>query len=159
MDDEGKRHYVIKEIVGHRKNGDAVAREDGFSIGKYGNKHAKWTTRGWKIAVELKDGSQIWIPLKEAKKGYPVELAEYAVAQVTLNHMRRLVKKVKKKYWKTTHKYGIRLPHSVEEALRIDQKTGTTFWKDAIKKELRVSRSHGKRGTILRSRTYARGES
>ena len=49
------------------------------------------------------------------------------------------MKKVKKKYWRTTKKYGIQLPqpHSVEEALRIDEITGTTYWRDAIEKELK----------------------
>ena len=41
------------------------------------------------------------------------------------------------KYWKQTHKYGIRLPHSVEEALKIDEETGTDFWRKAIEKETR----------------------
>ena len=29
------------------------------------------------------------------------------------------------------------MPHSVEEALKIDEQTGTTFWRDAIRKELK----------------------
>ena len=44
---------------------------------------------------------------------------------------------MKSKYWKRTHKYGIRLPHSVEEALRIDEETGTDFWRMAIEKEMK----------------------
>jgi hypothetical protein len=44
--------------------------------------------------------------------------------------------KMKSKYWRTTHKFGIRLPHSVEEALRIDEETGTDFWRKAINKEM-----------------------
>jgi len=35
-----------------------------------------------------------------------------------------------------THKFGIYVPRSVQEALKIDQETGTTFWKDAIEKEM-----------------------
>ncbi len=41
------------------------------------------------------------------------------------------------KYWIRTTKYGIELPKSVAEALEIDKRTGTTFWKDAIDKEMR----------------------
>ena len=33
-----------------------------------------------------------------------------------------MINKVNTKYWKRTHKYGIKLPHSVEEALKIDRK-------------------------------------
>ncbi len=37
-----------------------------------------------------------------------------------------------------THKFGIRLPHSIEDALKIDQETRTDFWHRAIeKKEMR----------------------
>ena len=35
-----------------------------------------------------------------------------------------------------THKFGIRLPHFVEEALKIDEQTGTNFWWQAINKEM-----------------------
>ena len=44
---------------------------------------------------------------------------------------------MKSKYWKLTHKYGIRLPHSVEEALRIDEETETDSWRKAIEKEMK----------------------
>ena len=44
---------------------------------------------------------------------------------------------MKSKYWKRTHKFGIRLPHSVEEALRIDEETGTDYWRKAIEKEMK----------------------
>ena len=150
IDDEGKEFVLVKEIVGHRKDGDAVPKEQGFVVGKNGNRHPKRTTKGWSIAVELLDGSQEWLPLKTVKDGYPIDLAEYAVAQgidtepafhwwvpQTRNHMHRMINKVKKKYWKTTQKFGIRLPHSVEEALAIDAETNTDYWKKAIDKELK----------------------
>ena len=142
---------MMREIIGHRRNGDAVERKDGFVLSSNGNKHPKRTTKGWEIAVEWKNGDQQWVPLKDVKEGYAIELAEYAVAQEieqepafhwwvpqVLNHLRRIVKKVKKKYWRTTKKYRIQLPHSVEEALKIDEVTGTTYGRDAIDKELRV---------------------
>jgi hypothetical protein len=46
----------------------------------------------------------------------------------------RIIKKVKSRYWTRSHKYG---PHSVEEALAIDKRTGTTFWREAIEKEMK----------------------
>ena len=157
IDDQGRQFAIMKEIVGHRKNGDAVDREDGFVVSKNGNQVPKRTTKGWELAIEWKDGSQSWIPLREAKDGYPIEVAEYIIAQgleqepafhswvpQVMNHKRRIINKVvgkkkkQKKYWKLTHKYGVRLPHSVEEALQLDKETGTTFWRDAIAKELGV---------------------
>ena len=49
----------------------------------------------------------------------------------------RIVSKIKSKYWRTTHKFGIWLPKIAAEALQIDKETGTDFWWKAIKKELR----------------------
>ena len=48
----------------------------------------------------------------------------------------RIIAKVKSRYWETTHKFGIRLPKTVKEALQVDEETGTTFWRDAIRKEM-----------------------
>jgi hypothetical protein len=48
----------------------------------------------------------------------------------------RIISKVKYKYWRTTHKFGIRLPHSVEEALEIDRQTNTEYWRKALNKEM-----------------------
>jgi hypothetical protein len=36
-----------------------------------------------------------------------------------------------------THKFGAKLPKSVKEALEIDRRTVTTFWRDAIEKEMK----------------------
>jgi len=88
--------------------------------------------------------------LKDLKESYPVKMAEYAVAnkileepafawwaRKVLRKRDRIIMKVKSCYWKWTHKYGILLPKSVEEALRIDADTGTTFWRDALEKEMK----------------------
>ena len=49
-----------------------------------------------------------------------------------------IIKKVKSsKYWKRSHKFGIRLPHTVEEAPQLDEESLTDFWKKAIEKEMR----------------------
>jgi hypothetical protein len=53
-----------------------------------------------------------------------------------LKRRNRIISKVKSHYWRTTHKFGIKLPHSVEEALEIDRVTGTDFWRKAINKEM-----------------------
>jgi hypothetical protein len=35
-----------------------------------------------------------------------------------------------------THKFGCKLPHSVEEALEIDRQMGTDHWQRALNKEM-----------------------
>jgi hypothetical protein len=96
------------------------------------------------------DGSTTWIALKDLKEGLPVQLAEYAVENgihqepalawwvpYTLKKRARIIKKTKSKYWTTTHKYGFRIPKTVEEARDIDSANGNTLWWDAIVKEMK----------------------
>jgi hypothetical protein len=45
---------------------------------------------------------------------------------------------MKKRYFCTNQKYRIELPHTVERALQIDKETGTTFWQDALQKEMKA---------------------
>ena len=42
-----------------------------------------------------------------------------------------------KKYAKTTMKFGIECPKTVEEDLALDSKNGNTLWSDAITKEMK----------------------
>ena len=44
---------------------------------------------------------------------------------------------MKKRYFKRNQKYGIELPKDTYRAYKIDEETGTTFWKDAIEKEMK----------------------
>ena len=44
--------------------------------------------------------------------------------------------KVKSKYWLSTHKFGTRIPKTVEEAIELDRQNGNTLWQDAINKEM-----------------------
>ncbi len=37
---------------------------------------------------------------------------------------------------KTSHKYGVELPRSVKEAIKINRKNGNSFWADALTKEM-----------------------
>jgi len=150
VDDEGYHHQILKEVVGHRFTDEAVKPEDGFVTCYNGIKRPKLTTKGCEMQVAFKDGTSAWVPLKDIKASNPVEIAEYAVAQgidkqpcfrwwvpKVLRKRDRIIKKVKSRYWKRSHKYGVELPHSVKAALDIDRRTGTTFWADAIAKEMK----------------------
>ena len=54
----------------------------------------------------------------------------------TVRKRKIVISKLKGKNWHTTHKFGIRLPQYVKEALEIDRITGTDFWQKAINKEM-----------------------
>eukprot|EP00980_Cylindrotheca_fusiformis_P014111 scaffold3713_cov74-Cylindrotheca_fusiformis.AAC.1 len=88
--------------------------------------------------------------MKDVKDSYPVQLAEFAVDQkiddepafawwvpYTIKKKARIISKVKSKYWSKTHKYGVRVPKSVQEAIEIDRENGNTLWWDAIMKEMK----------------------
>ena len=47
-----------------------------------------------------------------------------------------MVMKVKSRYSDTSYKFGIRLPHSVDEAIKLDKENKNTKWQDAIAKEM-----------------------
>jgi hypothetical protein len=149
VDDEGNSYSILSEIVDHKKDGSAVSKDDAFVTTKAGAQRRRRTTKGWKLLITWKDGSSSWVPLKDIKESNPVQVAEYAVANKILEEPAfawwarhvlrkrdRIIRKVKSRYWDRTHKYGVLLPKSVAEALRIDKETGTTFWQKAIEKEI-----------------------
>ena len=96
------------------------------------------------------DGSTSWEMLKDVKESYPVQIAEYSLQHGISNEpafawwvpyvikkRERIIAKVKSKYWKRTHKFGIRVPKTVEEAKRLDQENGDHLWWDAICQEMK----------------------
>ena len=103
-----------------------------------------------KVGNSVSSGKMDQHPLSKLKASNPVKVAKYAVANQiveepafawwvkdVLRHCNRIISKVKSRYWKTSHKFGIRLPHSVQQALQIDEETGTDLWRRAIEKEMK----------------------
>lgn len=149
VDSEGHQFFVLQEITDHNKDATAIDVADGFTVSHNGNRHPKKTTRGWKLLTKMKEGMSQWVPLKELKESKPIELAEYAVANkidhepafnwwvpFVLRKRNRIISKLQKKYWRTTHKFGIEVPTTIKRALEIDEITGTDFWMKAIKKDM-----------------------
>jgi len=149
VDEEGRRQMMMSAIVDHRTLPDAISQSQGTYINSYGVKRRKTTTRGWELLVEWRDGSSDWVSLKDLKDSYPVELAIYAKERkiesepafawwvpYVLRKQKRILQKVKSKYWARTHKYGIRIPKNVKEAMEIDKEMDNTLWMDAIKLEM-----------------------
>jgi hypothetical protein len=131
-DDEGNQFLILLEIVDHKKDDSAMHRDDMWIKGNNGNQHMKMTTRGWKLLVTWKDGSSSWEPLKDLKESNPLQVAEYAIAnniaeepafawwvKSAVKSHNRIISAVKSRYWKRTHKFGIRIPKSIKEALNI----------------------------------------
>ena len=151
VDDEGKEHLLVEELIDHRKTDAALSRQDCWITSKNGDKKMRRTTKGWMFLIRWKDGSSNWIPLKDLKESNPIEVAEYATAhkiveepafawwaKEVLRKRRRILSKLgKSKYWRTTEKFGIKVPKTVDEAMRLDKENGNTLWMDAIQKEMK----------------------
>jgi hypothetical protein len=149
VDSEGNQYQLLNEITEHSSNNLAIQIADGFITSRNGNCVPKATTRGWSLLVLWKDGSVDWLPLKDPKDAYPVQISDYAAANKIVNEpafnwwvhtvVRKrncIVAKVKR-YWRTTHKFSLRVPKTVEEALAIDEETTRTdFWLKALGKEM-----------------------
>jgi hypothetical protein len=150
VDADGRESILMKEIVDHWPDGLGLLVDDAYYVEPNGRTSRRMTSKGWKLLVEWKDGTMDWLPLKDLKESYPVQVTEYAVPNKiaeqpafawwvphVLRKRERIIEKVKTRYWKRTHKYGVELPKSVKQALAIDRNMGTSFWKDAIEKEMK----------------------
>jgi len=155
VDEDGHRHLLLEEIIDHRRLDDAIPIDKGTIITRTGTTRKVQTTRGWELYVQWKDGSTTWVPLSEMKQSFTIETAQYARdhdllkepafdwwARHVLKKAHTILSKVKTKYWERSHKYGIRIPKSVKEALAIDKENGDTQWADAIRKEMGAIRSN-----------------
>ena len=89
------------------------------------------------------------MPLKDLKESHPVEVSEFAKARgiddepafawwvpYTLRKRDVIISAIKSRIRKTTHKYGIEIPTSIEHAYKIDEQNGNRFWRDALEKEM-----------------------
>jgi hypothetical protein len=93
-------------------------------------------------------GSTHLATLGSMKEAYPVEVVNFAVTHGLSNRVAfrwwvphvlqqkdRIIKAIKTRYEKGTHKYGIHFPKIIEEAYTIDQENGNDLWPQAISKE------------------------
>lgn len=83
------------------------------------------------------------------KASHPLQVAKYAISKGIDNEPTfhwwvtqvaktsdHIVGSVQARYLKGQQKFGIDIPRVVEEALAIDRETNTTFWSNAIEKEM-----------------------
>ena len=91
--------------------------------------------------------------MKDLKDSYPIKLVYYAMSNRLLDEpvfawwvpytpKKRIdiISNIKSKYWKKTHKYGIKVPENVKEAKAIDQENGNKLWKEAMVTEMTSNR-------------------
>jgi len=147
---EGRQHLLMDEIIDYRKDKSAVNFADRF-VEVNGRKHIRKSTQGWFLCVRWKDGTTSWERLADLKESYPIEVAEYAVSMGidhevafgwwvphVLKKRNRIIAACNKRYEKRTHRFGIRVPKTLRQAIEIDCENGNTLWQDAIKKEMHI---------------------
>jgi len=150
IDSEGQQHTLLDEIVDWRQTTDTIDEHNIFQVSHNGNLHPRHTTKGYQLYIKWKDGSTSWEHLKDMKEAYPILVAEFAMTQGiqnlpgfrwwvphTLKHKNRIIRNIKTRYKKKTHKYGIQVPMSVEGAYQIDRESNTNFWHQTILKEMK----------------------
>jgi hypothetical protein len=139
IDNEGNQYLLLDALLDHQCIDDATNTNNPGP-----------TTHGWSLCVLWKDGSTSSEPLKDLKQAFPVQVAEYAVSRDltdspafkwwvphTLKQRNHILKAIKTHFHNKTHKYGIQVPKTVEEAYALDRESGTDYWHQAILKEMK----------------------
>jgi hypothetical protein len=139
-------------IIDHKKDGHALERADMYI--KHGsNTQVRKTTKGWHFCIEWKYGTTSWERLTDLKESNPVEVAEYAIGNdledapdfvwwvpYVLKKHSRIIAAVTKRYYKWTRKFGIEVPKSWDDCVRIDKENDNTLLQDAVGKEMKKIR-------------------
>ena len=150
VDADGYSTSILKVIIDYeRDDSTAIPKCDGYVVTKSGQKRMRKTTVGWKLLVQWADDSETWVPLRHLKESNPIEVAEFARARgiddqpafawwipYTLRKRDVILSTIKARVRKTTHKYGIELPHDIEHAMELDRKNGNSLWREALAKEM-----------------------
>ena len=145
-DSNGHYTLLLKEITDLRKSSMAVPIYDRFVVSKTGRKILGKTTKEWDFLCLWKYGSTTCSPMEDLKESNPVDIAEYIAGNedaafgwwvtYTLKKQDHIIAKVKALFLKKSHKFGVEVPTSVEEAYKSDKKNNNILWRDAIKKEM-----------------------
>jgi len=154
--EDGMYEYVSANVIAQAlyENAD----ENGFSEGLTLNKildhfvsrklTKQRSTKGLFLLVRWKEQSESVVRLADIKESYPIEIAKYVMKNglekeegfwwvpYTLKKATRILAKIKVRNVRL-EKFVIRVPRSVEEALEFDRQSRTSFWKDAIDKEMK----------------------
>ena len=80
VDDDGYNYNSLYEVIGHRRNDDAISQEAGFFETSNGIRRKVITTKGWDFNVKWESGETSYISLKDIKEHNPAEIAEYVLA-------------------------------------------------------------------------------
>ena len=78
-DTESNQFLLMKEIIDHKFDGNAIKLADQF-VCVNGRRSKKKTTKGWWLCIQWKDGTTMWEKLKDIKESNLIKAAEHAIA-------------------------------------------------------------------------------
>ena len=149
VDAEAFSHSLLYLVLYFKNYDNAVDKEDMYVTTKSGQRRARKTASGWKLLVLWKKVTEKWIPLSIMNNSKPVGVAEFSVVRVidrdpafswwvpyNLRCCDRIIDGVNSYVKRVTHKYGVDLPCTVQEAYALDEKNGNTLWHDALNREM-----------------------
>ena len=119
VDEEGNMFVLMDEIIAHKKDPSAIDKSNGTYTTKNGQVCKKITTKGWKFLVQWKDETSSWVTLADLKASFPLEIADYVVANdiadkpafawwvpYALCKQKQILSKAKTWYWLRDSKYS-----------------------------------------------------
>ena len=145
---------LFDEIVSATKD-DKVAIKKGEGAFKMvnGTMEPIINTKGWNIQVKWKNASVSWHLMSIVKSSNSIELAEFTVSNKlsdepafkwwinsTLKGRNKLINKFKTTIASKKIKFGVEVPSTIEEALRLDLENGNKLWQETIAKKMANSR-------------------
>ena len=150
VDSDGFGLSLIEGIIDYKRDdSEAIPKTDKYITTARGQRRLHKTTAGWKLLENWRDQSESWVKLSELKESHPVEAAEFAKSRGIddesafawwVPHMLKkrntIISAMKMRLQKTTHKYGIGIPTSINPAMEIDRENENTMWKDALALEM-----------------------
>ena len=141
-DIDGNEYLLLDALVDDCKHNKDISLID-WQITVQGRSVTCKTTAGKQICCHWKDGYTSWEKLSKLKESHPLQTAKFAVAQGSdhepalnwwikhvLNKRDRTIASIRKsqtRYLKKSHKSGIKLPKTVEQAYALDAKNGNTL--------------------------------
>ena len=135
VDSDGYSTTILKAIINYRKDeAVAVPKADKYVYTSSGQKRLRKTTVGWSLLIQWANKSEAWVPLTDLKESHPCEAAKFAKAQgivdkpafawwvpYTLRKRDIILSKIKARIQKTTHKFCIEVPTSMDHGFAIDK--------------------------------------
>ena len=119
-------HFLFQEVEDYRFNGTGIKEQDASIITRNGIKHCRETKNGVEVFAQWKDEKTTWATLKDMEYSYPVQMAEQrrivgnpefaCWIRNVLTKRKFIIGKLKLKYWVCTHKFGVKIPKSAQEA-------------------------------------------